>query len=204
MSPTPPKTSIKPTRRAALVALGGATLLSLPLTAFALDVPPVTVATNPIIVYGIVALLVGSVAVGLWFARPRKGLGPRSAAERSAALASQDGGGLPWMPGGDIFGDDDHGQPAPQPARAPGGWPVRAAEPKRPTGSAEPARPAAHERPTQPAPAHERPLQPAPAHERPPQPAPAQPPGTTHGGWPDSPWSTGSRATSRWTSNSGR
>ena len=70
----------------------------------------ITITTDPLLVYGTVGLLVGAVVLALVFARPRRGLGPASRHDAANAPA-----GEPWMPGGDIFGQD---QPpaAPEPA----------------------------------------------------------------------------------------
>jgi hypothetical protein len=64
--------------------------------------------TNPMLVYGVVAVLFGGVALALWASRPlRRGLGPKPLTPRPDGAD-----GLPWMPGGDIFGNADEPAPA--------------------------------------------------------------------------------------------
>jgi hypothetical protein len=60
----------------------------------------VNVATDPMLVYGLVGLFIGAVVLALVFARPRRGLG----AIKRSDIPDRPGGGEPWMPGGDIFG----------------------------------------------------------------------------------------------------
>lgn len=74
----------------------------------------VNVATDPLLVYGMVALFIGALVLALLFVRPRRGLGAvkRSDAPRTSADE-------PWMPGGDIFGNNPEPAPAPPPAAAP-------------------------------------------------------------------------------------
>ena len=62
--------------------------------------PDLNVATDPTLVYGLVALFVGAVVLALIFARPRRGLG----AIKRSDVPDRPAGGEPWMPGGDIFG----------------------------------------------------------------------------------------------------
>jgi hypothetical protein len=80
--------------------------------------PEVDVATDPMLVYGLVAVFLGAVGLALIFARPRRGLG---AVQRSDVPA--DAGGPPWMPGGDVFGRDPRPAPEPPPA-ATETWPA--------------------------------------------------------------------------------
>jgi hypothetical protein len=86
------------------------------LTALFAPAEAVTPQTNPIIVYGLVFVLMGATALALWASRPfRRGLGQKLLTPRP-----DDADGLPWMPGGDIFGNDEvePTQPTPAPARA--------------------------------------------------------------------------------------
>jgi hypothetical protein len=97
--------------------------------------PDIDVATDPMLVYGLVGLFVVAVVVALIFARPRRGLG----AIKRSDVPSSGAGGAPWMPGGDVFGRDP--EPAPEPtAAATETWP--AADPWQsapPTADAQPA-----------------------------------------------------------------
>lgn len=93
--------------------------------------PDVNVATDPALVYGLVALFIGAVVLALIFVRPRRGLG---AINRSDVPDGPEGG-EPLMPGGDIFGSDPVPSPEPEPtASASDTWP-----PADPWGSAPPA-----------------------------------------------------------------
>jgi hypothetical protein len=73
----------------------------------------ISVMTDPGVVYGIIGVLIGAVLLALIFALPRRGLG---AASKSDA-AKKDLDGLPWMPGGDVFGHDK--EPVPPPPEPP-------------------------------------------------------------------------------------
>lgn len=64
--------------------------------------PDVDVATDPLIVYGMVAVFVVATLLAFWFARPRRGLG----AVTPADVPHGEPDDLPWMPGGDILGRD--------------------------------------------------------------------------------------------------
>jgi hypothetical protein len=64
--------------------------------------PEVDVATDPMLVYGLVGVFVGAVILALFFARPRPGLGAIKPSDVPASPA----GGPPWMPGGDVFGSE--------------------------------------------------------------------------------------------------
>ncbi|HEY8134473.1 MAG TPA: hypothetical protein VIF08_00410 [Candidatus Limnocylindrales bacterium] len=77
--------------------------------------PEVNVATNPLIVYGMVAVFSVAIVLALVFARPRRGLG----AVKRSEVPDQLSGGLPWMPGGDIRGNDPQPEPEPLPATDP-------------------------------------------------------------------------------------
>jgi hypothetical protein len=156
------------------------------LTALFAPTDAVTPQTNPIIVYGLVFVLMAALALGLWAARPfRRGLGQKPLTPRP-----DDADGLPWMPGGDIFGTDDDEPAQPTPALA------RAAPTYQPPYQPEPTyRPAP---PYQPPPNYQPPptYQPEPTY-RPsagaPQfsnPGPTAPPQSQPGA-PRNPWSTG-------------
>jgi hypothetical protein len=69
--------------------------------------PEVNVATNPLIVYAMVAVFVGVIALALVFARPRRDLG----AVKRSEVPDHAPGGQPWMPGGDIFGKEPQPEP---------------------------------------------------------------------------------------------
>lgn len=89
--------------RGAAVAFGTLTL-ALPTSALAApgSETNVTVTNDPLVVYAIVGLLLGAVALALFAARPRRaGLGRKPPSPRPVGPAA----GLPWMPGGNIFGD---------------------------------------------------------------------------------------------------
>jgi hypothetical protein len=92
--------------------------------------PEVNVATNPLIVYGMVAVFSVAIVLALVFARPRRGLG---AAKRSE-VPDQLPGGLPWMPGGDISGHAPQREPEPLPAADP--WQAAPPAAPSPTGAA--------------------------------------------------------------------
>ena len=73
----------------------------------------VTPQTNPIVVYGAVFALVLAVAIALWASRPlSRGLGQKPLTPRP-----DDEYGLPWMPGGDIFGADEPAEATPETRR---------------------------------------------------------------------------------------
>jgi hypothetical protein len=91
--------------------------------------PEVDVATDPMLVYGLVAVFVGATVLALIFARPRRGLG----AIKRSDVPSSGYGGPPWMPGGDVFGREPDPAPEP-PAAAPETWPAA-----DPWGSVPPA-----------------------------------------------------------------
>jgi hypothetical protein len=103
--------------------------------------PEVDVATNPLIVYGMVAVFGVAVVLALVFARPRRGLGAVKRSEVPDHLP----GGRPWMPGGDIWGRDP--QPEAEPAPAIDPWqpagdatdPWQATPPTAPPAGATPA-----------------------------------------------------------------
>jgi hypothetical protein len=80
--------------------------------------PEVDVATDPMLVYGLVAIFVGAVVLALIFARPRRGLGAvnRSDVPQRAPTVQ------PWMPGGDVFGREPEPEPE-APAEAAETWP---------------------------------------------------------------------------------
>lgn len=83
--------------------------------------PEVNVATNPLLVYGLVGLFVGAIVLALIFARPRRGLG----AINRSDVPDRPSGGPPWMPGGDVFGRDPQPQAEPEaPAAASDAWPA--------------------------------------------------------------------------------
>ena len=73
--------------------------------------PEVNVATNPLIVYGMVALFGVAIVLGFVFSRPRRGLG----AVKPSDVARHMPDDLPWMPGGDILGREPE-PPADPPA----------------------------------------------------------------------------------------
>ena len=60
----------------------------------------ITVMNDPVIVYSMIGVLVGSVLLALFFSRPRRGLG--AATKSDAANVAHTGD--QWMPGGDVFG----------------------------------------------------------------------------------------------------
>jgi hypothetical protein len=93
--------------------------------------PDVSVMTDPLVVYGMIGVIIGAVVLALIVALPRRGLG---AASKSDA-AKKDPGGLPWMPGGDIFGHDTG--PAAPPSEPPTDAP--------PYFDPSPSQPAAHD-----------------------------------------------------------
>lgn len=71
------------------------------LTAFFAPTEAAIPQANPLIVYGMIFVLLGAVALALWASRPsRRGLGQKLLTPRP-----DDPEGLPWMPGGDIFGE---------------------------------------------------------------------------------------------------
>ena len=73
----------------------------------------VTPQTNPIVVYGAVFALLLAVGIALWASRPlSRGLGQKPLTPRP-----DDEYGLPWMPGGEIFGDEP-AEATHEPARA--------------------------------------------------------------------------------------
>lgn len=125
----PPRTArSRPLVRGAALAFG-ALILALPARALAApgSETSVTVTNNPLVVYGVVALLVGAVVLALFAARPsRAGLGKKPLSPRSHGSAE----GLPWMPGGDIFGGPAETEQAPTPSSP------RQAPPPSPTGPA--------------------------------------------------------------------
>lgn len=69
------------------------------------------------LVYGIVALFVGAIVLALVFARPRLGMGAVKRGDVPGVTPS----GQPWMPGGDIFGNEPQPEPEAPPAAA-GPW----------------------------------------------------------------------------------
>jgi hypothetical protein len=76
----------------------------------------VTVTSDPLVVYAVVALLLGSVVIALLFSLPRRGLG----AVRRSEMRTRPDGDLPWIPGTDILGGPQQSQPtSPQAAVAP-------------------------------------------------------------------------------------
>lgn len=122
----------------------------------------VNIATDPLFVYGMVALFVGALVLALLFVRPRRGLGAVKRSDVPDGASSS----APWMPGGDVFGREP--QPGPEaPPAAAGPW----------LPENDPWQPAAD-----PWPAASDPWQPAPPAVRPP--AGSQP--AAH-----DPWSTG-------------
>jgi hypothetical protein len=80
--------------------------------------PEVNVASNPLIVYGMVALFAGAIVLALVFVRPRRGLG----AVKRSEVPDHTAGDLPWMPGGDVFRREP--QPEPEAAAADDPWPA--------------------------------------------------------------------------------
>jgi hypothetical protein len=92
--------------------------------------PEVNVATDPMIVYAMVALFGIATLLALVFVRPRPGLGAVKRDEVPDHMA----GDLPWMPGGDVFGQEP--PPEPEPAAAVDSWPAA-----DPWGVAPPAAP---------------------------------------------------------------
>ncbi|MEA2675930.1 MAG: hypothetical protein QOJ81_71 [Chloroflexota bacterium] len=80
--------------------------------------PEVNVATDPMLVYGLVALFVGAVVLALLFVRPRRGLG----AIKPSDVPNSSPSGELWMPGGDVFGREPQATPEPQPVAAEA-WP---------------------------------------------------------------------------------
>lgn len=100
--------------------------------------PDVNVATDPVLVYGLVGLFVGAVVLAVIFVRPRRGLGAIKRSDVPDAPAH----GEPWMPGGDIFGREP--QPAPgQPSAADPWQPADSWPAADPWGAAPPASPPA-------------------------------------------------------------
>jgi hypothetical protein len=71
--------------------------------------PEVNVATNPLIVYGMVALFGVAIVLAFVFSRPRRGLG----AVKPSDVPRHMPDGQPWMPGGDILGRDPGPDPDP-------------------------------------------------------------------------------------------
>jgi hypothetical protein len=100
--------------------------------------PDVDVATDPMLVYGLVAVFIGAVVLALILARPRRGLG----AIKPSDVPLSRSGGQSWMPGGDVLGREP--DPEPEPTAA-----VTETWPKAdPWGSAPPApgsQPAVHD-----------------------------------------------------------
>jgi hypothetical protein len=78
--------------------------------------PDVNVATDPLIVYGMVAMFGSAILLALVFVWPRRGLG----AVKRSEVPDHMGGDLPWMPGGDVFGREP--QPEPEAAAADDPW----------------------------------------------------------------------------------
>ena len=100
--------------------------------------PEVDVATDPMLVYGLVALFVGAIVLALIFARPRRGLG----AVNRADVPQRKAGGQPWMPGGDVFGREPQPEPEP-PAAVTDTWP--SADPWQSVPPAPDSPPAVHD-----------------------------------------------------------
>ncbi len=81
--------------------------------------PEVNVATNPLIVYGMVALFSVAIALAIVFSRPRRGLGAVEPSDVPRHMPDDQ----PWMPGGDILGRDPQPRAQP-PAASDQGWPL--------------------------------------------------------------------------------
>lgn len=106
----------------------------------------VTLTTNPLVVYAVVAVLVGAVAVALFVARPRHtGLGPKPFSPQPHMRVE----GLPWMPGGDILGANSASEQLPAGRLQTESWPTE----RLPTTGAHspPPPPSPIETPSQPA-----------------------------------------------------
>ncbi|MEP7159277.1 MAG: hypothetical protein ABI797_07600 [Chloroflexota bacterium] len=103
----------------------------------------VTPQTNPIIVYASVFTLLLAVAVALWASRPlSRGLGQKPLTPRP-----DDEYGLPWMPGGDIFGADEPAEATqPEPTYRPQAGAPQFSNPVPPSAPPQP-RPAAPRNP---------------------------------------------------------
>lgn len=77
----------------------------------------VTVQRSPVVVYGLVALLLGALVLGVVAALPWPGRGRPNAAKElrpgpHMRFATGARGDLPWMPGGDILGRGERRAPA--------------------------------------------------------------------------------------------
>ena len=75
----------------------------------------VSVATDPLIVYGMVGLLLGALVLALIFARPRHGLGAVKRSDVPEGAPANE----PWMPTGDVFGRDGEPVAVPPAVAAP-------------------------------------------------------------------------------------
>lgn len=67
----------------------------------------VSVTTDPLIVYGMVGLLICAVVLALLFSRPRDGLGAVKRSDLPDRAATDE----PWMPTGDLSGQDPTSTP---------------------------------------------------------------------------------------------
>ncbi len=122
-------------RRLRLVAPGLALALLVPGAALASN-HEVSVTSNPAVVFVLIVLLAGSVTAGIFFASPwRRRLGASVTVPSRTTMThtARRSGGLPPMPGGDIFGAEAE-PAAPAPARpsppAPANSPSRPAAPR--------------------------------------------------------------------------
>ncbi|HUP82997.1 MAG TPA: hypothetical protein VM284_02285 [Candidatus Limnocylindria bacterium] len=106
--------------------------------------PDLDVATDPVLVYGMVALFVGAVVLAMIFVRPRRGLGEAGPSDPigTRPVAGPRASRGPWMPGGDVFGREPETDPEPPPAAAET-WPL--ADPWQSGPPAPGAEPAGHD-----------------------------------------------------------
>jgi hypothetical protein len=129
----------RPARGAAGLAAVFVALAHAPAALAAPAETTVTLPSNPLMVYAVLAVLLGSVTAAFVFSRPRRG---PSAVKSSETHPSSANGGLPWMPGGDILGGESETQPEAVAPPSISALPPVGPSPARPPSPPPPGQPA--------------------------------------------------------------